>query len=124
MHQKLRARELATVMATETMMTVMVMAQLAATALTRHESMQRSWLQKVSICAKIEESKIETYLCRLGHPPVLPSVCTESLYSAVNAEDSNLKLQTSAKHKKSKRLTWDTITRCGHYGDLERESKG
>ena len=50
-------RELVTAVAIETVTTVTEMARLVAAALTRHESKQCGWLEKVSICAGVEETE-------------------------------------------------------------------
>ena len=92
MRQMLRVRwlrELAIVMAIETETAAAWTAQPATVTSTRNELKQRCWLEKVSICVKVEECKTATYLCHPGHPSDLQSVCTEALGLNVNMEESN-----------------------------------
>ena len=113
----LRVRGLA--VAIKTVTTVMEAVQLVATALTRCESMQRSWLQKVSIRAKIEEPKMGTHQCHPGHPPVPQDVRTETLNVNIDADESKSNLQKSANPKRRKQLTRDVPRPLSHAETLQ-----
>ena len=63
-------------------------ARLAATALTRRESMQRSWLQRVSIRAQVKYYEEMTYLCHQGHPSTSKAVRTDTSDVDGDAEGS------------------------------------
>ena len=91
--------------ADETMMTVTWMARLAAIPSTRHKSRECSWLRRVSICVRVEEPKMATYQCHLGHLSTTQNARTDLLGINVNVEGSSSKPQKSAKCKKSKGLT-------------------
>ena len=111
MRRDLRAKELALALAIEAEVLVMMeamatwTAQLAAATPTRYELKQRSWLEKVSAHATVEECGMATHQCRPCHPQVPQNVRTDSSGSAIDAEESNPYLEKSAKRIKSKRPT-------------------
>ena len=72
----------------------------------------------------MQEYNETTYQCRPGNLQILEYPSMDSLGQAVDAEQSNLNLETSVKHAKSKLLTLDTLTRCGRCGGLETKSDG
>ena len=61
-------------------------AQLAVGTPTRYESKQRSWLEKVSVHATVEECGMATHQCCLCHPSVPQNVCTDS-FGTINMEE-------------------------------------
>ena len=107
-------RELATAVVVEMRTMVTVMTWKAVAAPTHSESKVHGCLQRVSICVEDKGYKMETHQCYQGHISVPRTVHMELLDGAVNTEDSNLKLQMSAKCMKSKRLTWDARESCSH----------
>ena len=94
LRQMLRARWLRemTVVAIEMVTMVTEAARLAAAALTRNESKQCGWLEKVSICTGVKENESGTHQCCLGHPSDIQTVCMNSLHSDVDMEESKLHL--------------------------------
>ena len=60
------------------------------------------WLQRINICATPKEIEMATHLCHPGHPPIPQNICMDALGINVDAKDSNLNLQKSAKPHKLK----------------------
>ena len=89
-------KQLVTAMAIQMEVTETVVTEMAwlaaAAALTRRESKQCSWLEKVSMHVDAKDRDTETHLCRLGHPSDPQTARTETLNVDGDLDASNLKL--------------------------------